>query len=249
MNKLKIYLGETFTKRTALCLLYMLFTALLVAANAMATKQVPIGKWFGIELSITVGIICYPFTFLITDIIGEIWGKKEAQIAVIGGLFGQIVAMVLIVIANVIKGSDGTVDANFANILGSNWILTIGSLLACFLSQSWDVWVFHKIRDKYIAKHGSTKGGRWIWNNVSTITSQLIDSVVFYIFLLIMLSTLGVHLPASTCAATIFAYWIIKVAIAIADTPIFYLCTNKYKRKKENGNGEDKEQSDISSTL
>lgn len=229
MNKLKEY----FTKSNALILLYMLFTALLVAANAMATKQVPIGRWFGIEVSITVGIICYPLTFLITDVIGELWGKKEAKTAVIGGLIGQIVAMVLIVIANVIKGSDAGTDANFASILGSNWILTIGSLLACFLSQSWDVWVFHKIRDKYIEKHGSTKGGRWIWNNASTMTSQLIDSIVFYIFLLIMLRTLGVVLPFKTCVVTVFAYWVIKVGIAALDTPIFYLLTGGFKNEKE----------------
>lgn len=238
------------SKTIVLSLMYMLFTALLVAANAMATKQVPIGKWFGIDISITVGIICYPITFLITDIIGELWGKKEAQLAVIGGVCGQIMAMIFIVIANAIKGSDAVTDANFANILGSNWILTIGSLLACFLSQSWDVWVFHKIRDKYIAKHGSTKGGRWIWNNVSTITSQFIDSVVFYIFLLIMLSTLGVKLPASTAVATVFAYWVIKIAIAVLDTPIFYLCTTKWKKSKEVQNEQkEDEQSDITSTL
>ena len=209
--------------------MYMLFAALLVASNAVAAKQVPIGRWFGIDISITIGIVCYPITFLITDIIGELWGKKEAQIAVIGGLIGQVIAMILIVIANAIKGSDAGTDANFSAILGSNWILTLGSLLACFLSQTWDVWVFHKIRDKYIEKHGSTKGGRWIWNNASTITSQLIDSIVFYCFLLIMLSTLGVHLRFRTCVVTIFAYWIIKAAIAILDTPIFYLCTTKGK--------------------
>ena len=47
------------------------------------------------------------------------------------------------------------------------------------VSQSWDVAVFHAIRDRYIAKHGSTKGGRWLWNNGSTITSQIWDTVIY----------------------------------------------------------------------
>lgn len=212
---------------TNLMILYTLFAALLVCANCIAAKQVPIGNWFGTDISITVGIVCYPITFLITDVIGEIWGKKEAQRAVIGGFIGQIVAVLLIVLANLLPGNDpGMVDM-FNSVLGSNWILTIGSLTACILSQSWDVYIFHKIRDKYISKHGSTEGGKWIWNNASTITSQLVDSVVFYIGLIIMLGTNGIYLPFDQIVITIFVYWLVKIIIALCDTPFFYLLTRK----------------------
>lgn len=207
--------------------LYMIFAALLVCANCIAAKQIPVGTWFGMPISITVGIICYPITFLITDIIGELYGKKQAQRAVIGGFIGQIIAVLFLVIANLIPGNDKATAASFNSILGSNWILTIGSLTACLLSQSWDVFLFHKIRDAYIAKYGSTKGGKWIWNNVATITSQLIDSVVFYIGLLIMLRTQGVVLPLNVAVTTVFVYWLIKICIAILDTPFFYLFTRK----------------------
>lgn len=212
-----------------LSILYMVFAALLVCSNCMATKQVPVGVWFGCNISITAGIICYPFTFLITDVIGELWGKEKAKRAVVGGFIGQIIAIALIVIANNLPGSDPEVSAMYNSILGSNWILTIGSLTACLLSQSWDVWVFHKIRDSYISKHGSTKGGKWIWNNASTITSQFIDSIVFYIGLLIMLRTQGIVIPANVAVITVFVYWLIKVAIAILDTPFFYFFTRKSK--------------------
>ena len=219
---------EFFTGRNELIVLYAMFAALLVCANCIATKQVPIGKWFGVDVSITVGIVCYPFTFLITDIIGEKYGKKEATMAVIAGLIAQVLCILLVVLANVIPGNDEAVSASFNSILGSNWILTLGSLTACLLSQSWDVFIFHMIRDAYIKKHGTTKGGRWIWNNASTMTSQLIDSIVFYCFLLLMLRTQGVVLPFNVCVITVFAYWIIKLAIAAVDTPFFYLLTNKY---------------------
>jgi len=213
-------------------ILYMIFAALLVCANCIAAKQIPVGTWFGLSISITVGIICYPFTFLITDIIGEIWGKKEAQRAVIGGFIGQIIAVLLIVLANLIPGNDSQTTLSFNSILGSNWILTIGSLTACLLSQTWDVWVFHKIRNKYIKKHGSTKGGKWIWNNASTITSQLIDSIVFYIGLIIMLRTQGIILPFNVIVTTIFVYWLIKIIIALLDTPFFYFFTRKADKKQ-----------------
>ena len=233
MKNLLTKFKSFFNPKNELIILYTLFAAMLVCANCIATKQIPIGRWFGVDVSITVGVICYPVTFLITDIIGEKFGKKEATMAVIAGLVAQVVAIIFVVIANAIPGNDKAVAEQFNGILGSNWILTIGSLTACLLSQTWDVWVFHKIRNKYIEKHGSTKGGRWIWNNASTITSQLIDSVVFYCFLLLMLHTQGVDLPINVCFITVFAYWVIKLAIAVLDTPFFYLLTNKYGKKDE----------------
>ena len=211
-------------------ILYMVFAALLVCANCMATKQIPVGTWFGFDIAITAGVICYPFTFLITDVIGELWGKKKAQTAVIGGFIGQVIAVLLLVVANKLPGNDPEVASMYNSILGSNWILTIGSLTACLISQSWDVFVLHKIRDAYINKKGSTKGGKWIWNNASTITSQLIDSIVFYIGLIIMLRTQGVVLPLKVCVVTVFVYWLIKTGIAILDTPIFYLLTRNSDR-------------------
>lgn len=229
---MKELLKKLTDRKAVLIYLYMAFAALLVCANCIAAKQVYIGKWFGVDVSITAGIICYPFTFLITDIIGENYGKKAANFAVLGGFAGQVLAIVLVVIANHLPGNDSGMASSFATVLGSNWILTIGSLLACLISQSWDVFIFHKIRDAYIRKHGSTKGGRWIWNNASTISSQFFDSVIFYIGLIIMLRTQGVILPFGVCVATVAAYWIIKICIALLDTPIFYLCT-KMRTKKE----------------
>ena len=213
--------------QTKLNILYMIFAAVLVCSNCIAAKQVPVGTWFGLPISITAGIMCYPITFLITDIIGELYGKKEAQKAVVGGFIGQVIAVLFIVIANLLPGNDPQVSSMFNSILGSNWILTVGSLTACLLSQTWDVYIFHKIRDAYIKKHGSTKGGKWIWNNASTMSSQLIDSVVFYIGLIIMLRTQGVILPFNVAVTTVFVYWIIKIIIAALDTPFFYLFTRK----------------------
>ena len=213
-----------------LLFLHMLFAALLVCSNCIAAKQIPIGTWFGEKIAITAGILCYPFTFLITDIISEIWGKKEAGRTVKFGFAVQIIAIIMITIANYIPGNDAATAASFKAILGSNWILTIGSLLACILSQTFDVHLFHKIRDRQIKKHNNTKA-KWIRNNVATISSQLIDSVVFYIGLIIMLRTNGIILPFKSCVITIFVYWIFKSCIALCDTPLFYLFTRNSDKK------------------
>lgn len=210
-----------------LVLYYIIFTSLLITANCIASKQLYIGNWFGEKISITAGIICYPGTFLITDVIGENYGKKAANRAIVLGLIAQVIAICLITIANLIPGNDKLMNENFNSVLGSNWILTIGSLVACLLSQTWDVFIFHKIRERYIAKHGNTKG-KWIWNNLSTISSQLIDSVVFYIFLILMLASQGIYLTISNIIITILVYWFIKIIIALLDTPIFYSLTRRY---------------------
>ena len=209
-----------------LIILNMLFAAALVCANCIAAKQLPVGKWFGQDIAITAGILCYPLTFLITDIVSEIWGKQQANRTVRFGFVSQIVVIILITIANLLPGSDPATSAAFNSVLGSNWILVVGSLLACILSQTFDVFLFHKIRDRQIAKHHNTKA-KWIRNNVATILSQLIDSVVFYIGLIIMLKVNGITLPFNVCVITILSYWIIKTVIAICDTPFFYLFTRK----------------------
>jgi uncharacterized integral membrane protein (TIGR00697 family) len=229
-----------FTKKSGrLAILYMLFAASLIGANCIAAWQIPViagFKWFGVtEVSITAGIIFYPFTFLITDIIGENYGRRAANKAVLGGFIGQVAVILVIVIINAIMKATGTEGQEaFENYLAGNWILTLGSLLACIVSQTWDVFIFHKLRDNYIKKHGSTKGGKWIWNNLSTIGSQLIDSVIFYIgftiFNNVHLAQFGV--PAMTAEkffVTLLVYWVIKIIIALLDTPIFYALTMGHK--------------------
>lgn len=69
---------------TVLTILYMLFGVALVTANCISNKLMDFSL-FGLNANITVGVVAYPFTFLITDIIGEFWGKDKAKVAVWGG--------------------------------------------------------------------------------------------------------------------------------------------------------------------
>ena len=77
-----------------------MFIAALVASNLIFQKFFywnPLG-WFRFELS--VGILAYPITFLITDIISEIYGRKKANQVVIAGIFASFFSMIIILIAN-----------------------------------------------------------------------------------------------------------------------------------------------------
>ena len=205
-----------------LMLVNAIFVTSLLIANVVSSKIV---SFWG--LTVPAAIVAYPLTFLMTDVIGEIWGKEEANRTVKLGFICQMISLVLIgcaILLPVATFADN--QAQFTAILGSSFRVVFASMIGYLCSQSWDVWVFHKIRDFYIKKHGSTKGGRWIWNNASTMTSQIIDTAIF-----ITIAFIGV---VPNIWSMIFSQYLIKLVYALLDTPFFYLLTNK-KRSDMNG--------------
>lgn len=210
-------------KDSNLLLLGMFFAVTLVIANVVASKVVQTGiPLFGATITIPGAVLCYAITFLITDIVGEIWGKAEANRIVRFGFIVQIFASIMILLTQYLPAVDGIVQDAYVTILGQNFMFALGSLTAYIISQSWDVFIFHKFKDH----DGSTR--RWVRNNVSTMTSQIIDTVIFigiafgigfgWLFDPSMLPTLG---------AMMVGQYFVKFLIAACDTPIFYLMTNK----------------------
>lgn len=212
-----------------LYILYMVFAVMLITANCVASKIFTTGiNLFGAPVTLTSGALAYPFTFLCTDIIGEIWGKEKANIAVKGGFICQLFSTALIILVRYFPTTDAAMQESYVTLLGQNWVFVVASLVAYACSQTIDVNLFHAIRGWYIKKHGSTKGGKWIWNNVGTMTSQLVDSVV-YVFIAFgfgfgWLFQDGMRLVLFNM---ILGQWLFKVAIAALDTPLFYLFTRR----------------------
>ena len=206
---------------TNLILLNSVFVTSLVVSNILASKIV---TFWG--LVIPSAIVAYPITFLMTDVIGENYGKEEANKTVKIGIICQIMSLILISLAillPVAPFADNQLE--FKSILGSSLRVVCASLISYVCSQSWDVWVFHKIRDMYISKHGSTDGGRWIWNNASTMTSQIIDTAIFI--------TLAFWGKVPNIFTMIVSQYVIKFIYALCDTPFFYIMTNKGKTDGE----------------
>jgi uncharacterized integral membrane protein (TIGR00697 family) len=205
-----------------LMLVNAIFLTSLLVANVVSSKIV---SFWG--LTVPAAIVAYPLTFLMTDVIGEMWGKEEANKTVKLGFICQMVSLVLIggaILLPVAPFADN--QAQFAAILGSSFRVVFASMVGYLVSQSWDVWIFHKVRNWYIKKHGSTKGGRWIWNNASTMTSQIIDTAIF-----ITIAFAGV---VPNIWSMILSQYLVKFVYALLDTPFFYLLTNK-KRSEMNG--------------
>lgn len=201
---------------TKCVVLNTLFVTSLVISNVVSAKVLQLGP-----LQVPGAALCYCITFLCTDIIGELYGKAEANKTVRIGFLCQCVASLLILLTQYLPHAvyAEEVATAYNTLLGMNWRFFLASMLAYTVSQSWDVWVFHKLRDKYIAKHGSVKGGRWIWNNASTMTSQAIDTIIF-----ILLAFWG---TVPNIWTMVISQYVLKLALAALDTPVFYLMTQE----------------------
>lgn len=198
-----------------LVVLNSIFVASLLIANVVSSKIVCF-----YSLVVPAAIVAYPITFLVTDVIGELWGKDEANRTVKIGFICQCYSMLLLTVAIWLPIAPFSNNQDeFVKILGSSFRVSAASMVAYICSQSWDVWIFHKIRDAYILNHGSTKGGRWIWNNVSTMTSQIIDTAIFI--------TAAFYGVVPDIISMIISQYIIKFIYAAVDTIPFYLLTNK----------------------
>lgn len=212
-----------------LYILYMVFAVMLITANCVASKIFTTGiNLFGAPVTLTSGALAYPFTFLCTDIIGEIWGKEKANIAVKGGFICQLFSTALIILVRYFPTTDAAMQESYVTLLGQNWVFVVASLVAYVCSQSLDVKLFHAIRGWYIRKHGSTKGGKWIWNNAGTMTSQLVDSIVYVLiafgFGFGWLFQDGMKIVLFNM---ILGQWLFKIVLAALDTPLFYLFTRR----------------------
>ena len=206
-------------------LLVVVFVTSLIISNVVTGKLVNTHLYFGKDLMVLPGaMFCYALTFLVTDVIGELWGKDQANNCVKMGLFAQIIATCLIMFTKFLPAYDAQMQEAYNKVLGQNYIYVLASLTAYWCAQSWDVWIFHKVRDYF--KGDSTK--RWIWNNVSTLTSQMIDTAIFitiafgigygWIFKKEMIGML---------VLMIIGQYLFKAILAILDTPFFYLLTRR----------------------
>lgn len=208
-----------------LVLLSMLFAVSLVISNVVTAKLVDTGiNLFGNPVALPGAVLCYAITFLCTDVVGEIWGKKEANRTVRYGFVAQLLATGLIILTQYIPAADAEMQNAYETILGQNWVFFVGSMVAYFCSQSWDVWVFHKIRNKFDANPRK----RWIWNNLSTMTSQIIDTVLFIgISFGVGFGWLYDAGTRKTLFAMMAGQYVFKFVLAALDTPLFYVATRK----------------------
>lgn len=205
---------ERSTTDRAFIILISVFIGCITIASVLASKVITI---FG--LFVPAGVLAYSVTFICTDVISEIWGRKRAGDAVLGGFVALVCVLILVRLSLVWpKAPFWGNDAAFNSVLGSTSRIIIASFIAYIVSQYHDVWAFHFLKKRTGDRH------LWLRNNLSTAVSQFLDSFIF-----ITIAFYGV-MPIWPL---IVGQWIIKMAIAILDTPVIYLVVYLVRRNTD----------------
>jgi queuosine precursor transporter len=204
-----------------------LFIAALVACNLIFQKffmlEIPLPGGGSYVFRQSVGIIAYPLTFLVTDILSEIYGARRANQVVVAGLIASVFTIGLVELADLTRSAEfGIGDATFHQVFGLSKIAVFASMMAYLTAQFIDIRLFHLWKRLTKGKH------LWLRNNASTITSQLVDTWVV-LALLASFNAAGItwdNLPQLFLDGLLF-----KWTIALLDTPVFYLAVAALKKR------------------
>ena len=201
-----------------------IFIASLVSCNLIFQKfftWTPFG-FYTFELS--VGILPYPITFLVTDLISELYGKKKADQVVISGLIASLFVMGVVLLANYVPNTSWSPVNNelFEKVFGLQGPAVFASMIAYLSAQFIDVRVFHFWKKLTKGKH------LWLRNNGSTFVSQFVDTAA----VLILLCSAGV-IEWSRFLPLLENGFLFKIMVALIDTPIIYGVIHLLKGKIE----------------
>lgn len=194
--------------------LCVFFAALIILGNLTYQKfvslDIPLVKHF--ELS--VGAILYPLTFLITDLITEFYGKDRASFCVRNAIFVNIGVVLVVTIMDYLPATSWSRvdDATFHLLFGFYGMAFLCSIIACYIAQSVDIYLYLWIRRVTSGKY------LWLRNNGSTSISLLIDTSI----VISTLTIVGI-LPKAQMFDLILNSYSWKLFFTIMSTPLFYL--------------------------
>ncbi|GAA0724421.1 putative integral membrane protein (TIGR00697 family) [Halorubrum trapanicum] len=205
--------------------LITLFTVALATSQLTAAKVLALPLPFalpvvGPEITLPGAALAYALTFLASDCYAELYGRRATQVVVNVAFLANFLVLALVWSTLAAPGVDPEVSAAFQTALGPAANIVVGSLLAYVVSQNWDVFIFHAIRDR--------TGERMLWlrNLASTATSQAIDTVIFVgvaFYAAPLLLGVGPVFDPPALLALGLGQYLLKLAIAVLDTPVVYL--------------------------
>ena len=195
-----------------------MFIATLVGSNLIFQKFFwwqPF-NFLGIDYTfeISVGIIAYPITFLVTDLISELFGQKMANKIVVAGIISALFIYLLVSVATMAPHTEWSPVKSdmFNTVFGLTGPAVFASMCAYLIAQFIDIKLFHFWKKL-------TQGKKlWLRNNLSTIPSQLIDTAVVLLLLCVFQKIEWMRFTDLLINGFLY-----KVMFAIIDTPILYL--------------------------
>lgn len=193
------------------------FVTSLLVGDIIGGKLTEVGL-LGSSRIVSVGMIPFPVTFLLTDILNEFYGKKAARLVTLVGFFMAVFAFVVIAIAGVPAwaaltrepGYQGMTEASFVNVFAGSQRILLASMVAYLIGQFLDITIFNLLK--------RLTANRYLWLRAtgSTLVSQLIDTVVIQ-----YLAWTGT-LTAVKLIELVSTGYTIKLLVAVALTPLIY---------------------------
>ena len=230
-------IDEVVRHERVYAILLSVFVVILVLTNIIGVKlfiafpKLLDSACFGGACTLTSGIVTYPLTFLITDTVSELYGRKRADFMVYIGFAMSLVMVVLVQLVLALPGSPVWVNKGlgFSDVAGMQTAfesvftlpgtLVLGSMTAYLCAQLLDNRLFHFWKAKTQGKH------LWLRNNASTMVSQAVDTVIVNSIFL----GFGLGLPWPVVGQIMVAVYLFKIAIAALDTPLVYLLVGRLR--------------------
>jgi hypothetical protein len=188
-----------------------IFIASLVTCNLIANKFVTVDLGFKVFI-VSAGILPYPLTFLVTDLISELYGQRKANLVVFSGFVASMFVLLFLWLGSQFEAIPSSIvnDLTYNSVFQNAWRLIAASMFAYLFAQFIDVRIFHFWKKLTNGKH------LWLRNNGSTIASQLVDTT-----LVICILFVGVW-EVDQIKSAIIDGWLFKMLMAFIDTPIIY---------------------------
>lgn len=227
-----LLLVSLFLTFSAVLILFQLFREqglylwTVVATIAANIEVLIVVNAFGMEM--TLGNILFASTFLVTDILSELYGKKAAQTAVYLGIATSVLFILIsqswmLYVPNENDFASPAIRTVFSNTPR----LMIVGIVVYVIVQLFDVWAYHKWWAFTKNKFGDSKKFLWLRNNGSTMISQLLNTILFT-----WGAFLGTH-DAPTLVSIAISSYVIFVVTSIADTPFVYLARYLHSRNQK----------------
>ncbi len=189
------------------------YVASLLASNTLGIKLVPVPF---LDLHLSAAIFMFPVVFIMTDVVGELYGKKMAKWFVYCGILTNLLFIAYNIIASLLPWSpDGAwaMDA-FNTVFSVSLRFAIASVVAYTVGEYQDVISFF-----FFKKQLGEKSAFWLRSNLSNLWSQLFDSALF-----LLIAFYGnPHYPLPVLGKLIISWWLFKVAMGIVYTPLSYV--------------------------
>ncbi|AXG69562.1 hypothetical protein KORDIASMS9_01785 [Kordia sp. SMS9] len=204
-----------------------LFITSLVVSNLIFQKFF---YWYPVDIEVfgenlfelSVGLLPYPLTFLITDAISEIYGQKKANQVVVAGIFASVFSLGIIFISKSVPATSWSPvnDGTFIKVFGNAPLAVLASMMAYLFAQFIDIQIYHYWKRLTKGKH------LWLRNNFSTFASQFVDTFS----VITLLCSFGL-IAWERYFGLIAAGVIFKIIIAFIDTPFLYLIVYAFRKR------------------